>query len=531
MTISKKIDAHNHVGLKLLQHVAIMANEATLECKQDDWCATGDSVDCALLVMAKKAGFTKEDIQSEYKICFVIPYEPQKKCSAIILEKEGQRFAFVKGAVETLVSMSTYQMGTTQDEPIDEACILEQQQTLSQELYRVLAFAYGEVPAQENYDIDDLKSLTFLGMIGMADPVRPEAKGAINECHDAGIDVAMITGDHPNTASAIAQNLGLVDTGEIAITGPDLKTAKSQGHTTVDHMTAQHHVYARIEPAQKLDIVESMIRNGHFVAVTGDGVNDAPALRHAHVGVAMGLKGSDVARESADIILADDNFASIVEGIKQGRIAYNNIRKIIFFLISTSVAEICVFMIAIIIKLPMPLLATQLLWLNFATSIIQDIALAFEAGEGNELKVPPRHPKESLFDKLMIKRILIISSVMGLISICQYHWLLTSGGYDEFSARNLVLLQFVLFENVIILNCRSETASFFASSILKNPILIYGTILAQALHIIAMHIPFFQGALQIQPVSWQEWLILLGFSGFLMCIIEIEKWWQRKGQK
>ena len=523
MTTNQIIDVHTHIGLKLLQHVAIMANEATLEYIDDDWHATGDSVDCALLVMAKKAGFVKTDIQSDYNICSVIPYEPQQKCAAIILEKQEKRFAFIKGAVETLLSMSKDQMGQAQAEPLDKACILQQQQTLSHEQYRVLAFAYGEVPVQEKYTIDDLKSMTFLGMVGMADPVRSEAKDAIENCHNAGINVAMITGDHPETASAIAKNIGIINVEEKAITGDTLNTAKSEGEHVVDDITYNHHVYARTEPEQKLDIVNSMIRNGHFVAVTGDGVNDAPALRHAHVGVAMGLKGSDVARESADIVLGDDNFSSIVEGIKQGRIAYNNIRKIIFFLISTSVAEICMFIATIILGMPMPLLATQLLWLNFVTSIIQDIALAFEPSEGNELKTPPRSPKESLFDALMIKRILITSAVMSIISICQYYWMLNAGGYDEFSARNLLLLQFVLFENIIILNCRSETASFFSSSLMRNPILIYGTILAQALHIIAMHIPFFQDALQIQPVSWQEWLMLLGFAGILMCVIEGEK--------
>jgi Ca2+-transporting ATPase len=523
MSIAKEMDCRMHNGLTWLQHAAVMANEGVLEEKDGDWSATGDSVDCSLLIMAKKAGFHTEEIGKDYIVCGVIPYESRRKCSAVIVEKEGKWLAFVKGAVETLLAMSTQQMGSQGPEALATDTILAQQKALSAEQYRVLAFAYGEVVAKEQYGIEDLQALIFLGMVGMTDPLRPEAKDAIAACHEAGIHTIMVTGDHPDTAGAIAKELHLTHGVQTVVTGPDLRRAQRDDEQALDALTQTATVYARVEPAQKLDIVDSLIRGGHFVAVTGDGVNDAPALRHAHVGVAMGLKGTDVARESADIILTDDHFASIVAGVEEGRIAYNNIRKIVFFLIATSVAEVAIFLAAIALVMPMPLIATQLLWLNFATSIIQDVALAFEPAEGNELKNPPRAPQESLFDRLMLIRIAIVSGCMALISFGQFYWMIEIGGYDEAQARNLVLLQFVLFENVIVLNCRSETQSFFSGQFFSNPLLLYGTIAAQLIHIAALHMPFLQDALHIQPVSWQEWLILLGFAGVLMAVMEWEK--------
>ena len=247
---------------------------------------------------------------------------------------------------------------------------------------------------QEVFSEEHLGQLTLVGLVGLIDPLRSEAKAVVTACEKAGIRVAMLTGDHPATAFAIASELDLVSSPEAVVTGRELKQATDAA--AMDRLTGRSRAFARVEPQQKLDIVQSLQRNGHFVAVSGDGANDAPALRAAQVGVAMGRSGTDVARETADLIITDDNFASIVAGVEEGRIAYANVRKVIFLLISTGAAELVLFTLALQFGLPLPLLAVQLLWLNLVTTGIQDVALAFEPGEGDELRCPPRPPREAL---------------------------------------------------------------------------------------------------------------------------------------
>jgi Ca2+-transporting ATPase len=528
MGVSQDINVSENPALLMLFHAALLANEGELSCGKDGWQEQGDAVDCSLLVMAKKAGLSREEALKDYPPIAHIPYESQAKFSASIHEKDGKTWVFAKGAVETLLTFCRSQTQGEDKATLNHDAIKAQEQNLSGQQYRVLAFAYGEIERKPHYEASDLHGLTFLGMTGMGDPLRAEVKPALKDCRDAGIDVVMITGDHPQTAFAIAKELSLAGDMSQVVTGNQFRTANEQGQEAVDALTRNSKVYARVEPGQKLEIVDSLIRDGHFVAVTGDGVNDAPALKHAHVGVAMALKGTDVARESADIIITDDNFASIVSGIEEGRTVYSNIRKIVFFLITTSFAEVCMFIAAIASGLPIPLFATQLLWLNFATSIIQDVALAFEPPEGDELKQPPRNPKDSIFDRLMKTRILITATTMGIIAFAEFYWMLNVGGYSVEDARNLLLLQFVLFENVIVLNSQSETQSFFSHPLMRNPLLIYGTLAAQAMHIAAMYTPGLSDALHIHPVSMAEWVSLLGIALIPMAVIECEKWVQRK---
>jgi len=313
------------------------------------------------------------------------------------------------------------------------------------------------------------------------------------------------------------------------VTGDVVREAEIKGQATLDELTRRARIYARVEPAQKLAIVLSLARNGHFVAVTGDGVNDAPALKHAHVGVAMGRKGTDVARESADIILTDDNFASIVSGILEGRVAYANIRKVIFMLVSTGAAEVALFLLAIPLGVPMPLLPVQLLWLNLVTNGIQDVALATEKAEGDELSYPPRSPREPIFDRVMIRRIWHSTLVMGLGGFVAFWWLLQNG-YEEAQARNLLLLLFVLFENFQTFNSRSERRSVFRQPLLANPLLVTGVIAVQALHISAMYIPFLRDTLHLAPVSLAEWGVLLLVASSLLAVMEFEKRWDRRNR-
>ncbi|MCG6937512.1 MAG: HAD-IC family P-type ATPase, partial [Gammaproteobacteria bacterium] len=370
-----------------------------------------------------------------------------------------------------------------------------------------------------------LHGLTLVGLVGIIDPLRTEAKLAVANCRRAGIEVAMITGDYPVTAFAIARELEMANHDHQMVTGTELQRAIDAGN--IDQLTQNARVYARVGPHQKLDIVQSLQRNGHFVAVSGDGANDAPALRAAQVGVAMGACGTDVARETADIIITDDNFDSIVSGVEEGRVAYANVRKVIFLLISTGAAELVLFTLSLLTGMPLPLVAVQLLWLNLVTNGIQDVALAFEPGEGDELSYPPRAPGEAIFNRLMIERVVISALVIGIVAFFVFYWLMNSGFTME-EARNGTLLLMVLFENVHVFNCRSEYRSIFKHNPLRNPVLLVGTATAQLVHIAAMYTPWISDVLQIQPISPGHWIELLGLALTVLVVMELHKALRRK---
>ena len=495
----------------------------------EQWTAHGDAVDIALLVMAHKAGFSRPEIIHHYPEISNIPFESEILFSASLNEVEGKQITFVKGALERLLPMCSHMLGEESDVEIDSEILHQQLNDLAELGYRVIAVASGEIDLQSNetFSEEHLHHLTLLGLIGLIDPLRVEAKAAINACRDAGIEVAMITGDHPVTSFAIAKELNLATESTQIVTGQQLKLAKTNDE--IDKLTQHARVFARVEPHQKLDIVHSLQRNGHFVAVSGDGANDAPALRASHVGVAMGKNGTDLARETADLVITDDNFSSIVSGIEEGRLAYANVRKVIFLLISTGAAELVLFTIALFMGLPLPLLAVQLLWLNLVTNGIQDIALAFEPAEGNELKQPPRSPKEPIFNRLMVERVIISALVMGITAFLVFQWLL-SNGFSLDEARNGTLLLIVLFENIHVFNCRSETTSIFKQRFFSNRILIFGTLAAQLIHIGAMYTPGLNTVLGIQPISFEHWLELLTLAFSVLIAMEIYKWLKKTKQ-
>jgi len=351
--------------------------------------------------------------------------------------------------------------------------------------------------------------------------LRPEALDAIQKSRQAGINVAMLTGDHPATALAIAKQLNLADDLSQIVTGKQINTAANEKE--LDFLTRGVNVFARLEPHQKLDIVKSLQRNGHFVAVSGDGANDAPALKAAEVGVAMGESGTDVARETADIIITDDNFSSIVSGVEEGRVAYANVRKVIFLLISTGAAEIVLFLLALISALPIPLVAVQLLWLNLVTNGIQDVALAFEAADGNELKRKPRPPGEPIFNRLMIERVVISALVIGVAAFVLFYYCLSIGMTVE-DSRNVTLFLMVLFENIHVFNSRSETRSVFKQSLFTNPLLIIGTIAAQAIHIGAMYVPGLSDVLGVKPISLEQLSECFLIASSVLVVMELHKW-------
>ncbi len=518
--------------VEALLRAAALPNEARLTKERDGWKGVGDTVDVALLTAARKGGIAQDEAQERYPLIGRIPYEPDLRYAASFHRREDKICIFVKGAPETLIAMADRMDKGGLALPIEREALLRQKEELAAQGLRVLGFAEGEIATEPDsgYSHQHLVNLTFLGLAGMQDPVRPEVPHAIRDCHSAGIEVAMVTGDDPKTASVIAKHAGLAFSADQVVTGADVRQAEEEGQDALDQLTRRARIYARVEPTQKLSIVLSLARNGHFVAVTGDGVNDAPALKHAHVGIAMGRKGTAVAKESADIILTDDNFASIVNGIHEGRVAYANIRKVIYMLVSTGAAEVVLFLLAIPMGLAMPLLPVQLLWLNLVTNGVQDVALAAEKAEGDELSYPPRRPKEPIFDRVMIRRIVHSALVMGVGGFAIFYWL-SAQGYGDEQARNLLLLLFVLFENFQAFNSRSEHHSVFRQRFFANPWLVISVIGALALHISAMYVPGLSNTLRVTPVSLAEWAILLPIASTLLLVMELEKWWDQRHNK
>jgi len=505
-------------ALKLLTYAGLLANESYLEETREGWQGQGDMVDVAFLVLASKLGINYQEVRSRYREVGQIPYESENAYCASVNEFEGKHMLFVKGSVETLLTMCDFKVHNQ-----DKLKLTQYVDQLASDGFRVLGIAYKELKLVPGQLEDELIHLSFIGMVGMIDPLRHDVIEAVSACKAAKIKVAMITGDHPKTAMALAQQAGIATPNMKAVTGIQIAEAFEQGVTAFKYCVHSTQVFARISPHQKRQIIEQIMHDGDFVAVTGDGVNDAPALNHAHVGIAMGLRGTDVARESADIILTDDHFASIVDGITQGRIVYNNIRKVIFLLISTGAAEILLVIFSLLFGTPLPLFPLQLLWLNLVTNGIQDVALAFEPAEGNELTKAARPPCEPIFNRLMLERIIVNAIVMGCLAFALFKWQIDTGVAEQ-EARNITLLLMVLFENVHVLNSRSETLSIFKQYFFGNKFLLFGMLAAQGIHIAAMYTPGIRELLQLSPVTLEQWSTLLVIALILIVVDESHKY-------
>ena len=505
---------------------AMLANESKLLLKDEKWEFYGDAMDVALLGMGYKAALQPETIHEEFPVQSLIPYESERKFSGAFYKEDNHIHLAVKGAVETILSFC--HMQSAEIEKIHTTA-----NQFASEGYRVLAFASGEVDdfqAKDFYHLSDIPKLSYQGLICFIDPLRSEAIQAVAKCKKAGIQVMMITGDHPATASTIAKELGLKEKSRTVVTGAELEKAGRPSDKAFQDLVASTNVFARVSPTQKLEIVDVLIQKGEFVAVTGDGVNDAPALKRANIGVAMG-SGTDVAKDVGAMIVVDDNFSSIVAGVEEGRFAYDNVRKVIYLLVSTGAAEVVMFILSIFAGLPLPLLAVQLLWLNLVTNGIQDKALAFEAGEAETMSRKPRDPKEGIFNNIMSQQILISGLIMGGIAFGLWLYLNKFTDMSEFHARNMVLLLMVLMQNLHIFNCRSERRSTFTIPISRNYLLILFVILTQTIHIASMHIPFMQSILRVEPITLQEWGYILVLAFPLLLLMELYKWWGRKREK
>lgn len=479
-----------------LINLCSLNNEATAKTNNKSTKYYGDSIDIAFLVLKEKT--TNEE---KLKLRKIIPYESDKQYSAAYYEKDGKLYCTIKGSLEKVMSFS------------EKSKVYEHQNnSLSKEGYRVIAVCDGPVKSMEE---KDLKNLSYIGLVGFIDPVREEVKKSILECHQAGIKVIMITGDHPLTALTIAKELNIASSEENLATGSSLEEASLKGEKNFDNYVKSKTVFSRVTPKDKLNIITSLKRMGEFVAVTGDGVNDAPAIKSANIGIAMG-SGTDVAKEAASMIVVDDNFKSITEGIKEGRVAYANIRKIVLFLISCGLAEVLFCLLSIIKGYDIPLLAIQLLWINIVTDGLQDMAMSFEKSHKNIMKTPPRPTTESIFNKEMTKEVIVYGASIALIIFSTWSILITKS-INIVLSRSIIMMLMVFIQNIHVLNCRSESESIFKTP-LDNPLILNVIMGSIILELLITEIPFLANKLSLTtiPLSYIITVFILSLSILLV---------------
>lgn len=507
--------------LKHLVRAGILGNDAQLVYREGVLTDQGDVVDVAFLALGRRLGLHPHLIRGNVKPMAVIPFQSERGYTAHLYQDKSRVRVVVKGAVErVLPSCQRMQTGLGLS-ALDRAVIEQETLTMAENGYRVLAVAEAEITAPVDLiplTEENIPPLTLLGLVGLSDPVRPEAKSAVKKCREAGIEVVMVTGDHPATALAVAREVGIATSEQEVMTGCQLAEIGSTETLQFLERVKAACVFARITPVQKLHIVEAMIKLGHVVMVTGAGVNDAPPLRRAHIGAALG-SGSEAAKTSASLIVADNSFASLAAGIEEGRFAHNNVRKITYLLISTSAAEVILFTLAFLTDLPLPLFARQLLWLNLVINGIQGMTLAFEAGESG---VMTRQSIGGIFDRRMVQQTVTAGATMGLISYVTWYGL-HHAGWDEAAARNLLLLLMVLFQNFHVVNCRSEHESAFKAPLRCNVLLVGGVVISLGLHLLAMQTPFMQALLNIAPVSLLEFIYLLLLASPILFVMELFK--------
>jgi Ca2+-transporting ATPase len=379
-------------------------------------------------------------------------------------------------------------------------------------------------PEAEELAHGDVKDLVFAGLEGMMDPPRPEVIEAIAGCKRAGIRVVMITGDHAVTAVAIARKLGIGGEAALVLTGREIE---AMGDEELHERVREVSVFARVSPQHKLRITNQLMAHGDIVAVTGDGVNDAPALKAAHIGVAMGRTGTDVAKEASDMVLADDNFASIFAAVEEGRVVYDNIRKVTFFLIPTGIAAILSIMGTMALGLPIPYVPAQLLWINLVTNGLQDVALAFEPGEKGILERPPRHPREGIMSRLLIERTVLVGALISLGVVFNFVIALRAGDTLE-QARTVAMTTMVFFQFFQAWNSRSEYKSIFRMKLLGNPFLFVSMLAAFFAQLAVIYTPPLQWVFRTVPLKTGEWFEIGAVTVSVIVVVEIDKWIRRR---
>lgn len=496
-------------NLRKIMISSVMCNESSHYFESNEWKIQGDPTEVSLLVASRKYGIDVEKFRNENKNIDIIPFESEKGWMAVLSTIGEKNFIFVKGGIEKILSMCKNK---------DYSKELAISEKFASDGMRIIAFASKQTTETKLTD-DLLKDMDFDGFVGMIDPPREEAIEAIKKCLISGIRVIMITGDHPLTAIAVAKMLGIASDKSRVLKGSDIDKMSDD---ELFEALREVNVFARVSPENKLRIVKQVIKHGNIVAVTGDGVNDAAALKAAHVGVAMGKTGTEVTKETADMIVLDDNFASIHAAIVEGRIVYDNIRKATFFLIPTGLAAILSIVFSMFYGIPMPYLPIHLLWINLVTNGLQDISLAFEPGEKEVEIRKPRDPKEPIMNSVLIQRTFIVGFLIAAGVVFVFKKALLAG-YDIEHARTLAVTVMVFFQFFQCINSRSETKSIFRISPLSNPFLGIAILLALIAQLLFIYEPNFNKIFSTKPLTEYDWILILAISLTVIVVVEVDK--------
>ena len=507
--------SRNPEQFKQLLIAGALNNNASLKKENETWEVIGDPTEAALLVSAKKAKMNIEDLQEKCKRIAEIEFTSERKCMTTVNKTGAKYTAYTKGAPEVILSLCNRALLNGRVIRISrqqKEKILEVNEQFAKSALRVLGFAYKELEGKvTKKDIET--NMIFLGLQGMIDPPRAEAREAIQKCETAGIKVIMITGDHKATAVAIAKDLGLKGK---AITGLDIEKTEN-----FDEIVEEISVYARVNPQDKIRIIEALKKKGHVVAMTGDGVNDAPALKKADIGIAMGITGTDVAKEASDMILADDNFASIVNAVEEGRTVFDNIKKFVEYLLSSNMGEVLTIFIGILLSMPLPLIAIQILWINLVTDGAPALALSAEPPEPKTMKRPPRKVEEKIVNKKRGIMILLIGIIMmlGTLGIFQWYNPETNLAY----AQTMAFTTLMMYQMFNVINMRSEDYSIFSIGFFSNKWLIGAIALSVGLQAAVVHLPFMNALFSTIPLTAMDWIYAAAISASVLVFGEIVK--------
>ncbi|HUF45614.1 MAG TPA: cation-transporting P-type ATPase [Aestuariivirgaceae bacterium] len=517
-----EVDPGDDPSLSELIGCAALCNDAELRQVGDNWIVAGDPMEGALISLALKAGKDAAQLKRDFPRTDEIPFDAQHRYMATLHHSHAAgAFVYLKGAPEQILAMCTRQMGNEGPVSIDPDYWLDQTEALAGQGQRVLAFATKPMPSdQQTLTFSDAEhGATLLGLIGLIDPPREEAIAAVGECHSAGIRVIMITGDHGATAGAIARQLGLSEDPKV-VAGQELEALDPAG---LQALVKQATVFARTSPENKLRLVEALQATGAVVAMTGDGVNDAPTLKRADIGVAMGIKGTEAAKEASEMVLADDNFASIVAAVREGRTAYDNLKKVIAWTLPTNGGESFAIIGAVLFGLTLPVTPIQILWVNMVTAIALGLTLAFEPTEPGTMRRPPRAPDEPFLSKLLVWRIVFVSVLFVIAVYGVFFWALQRGLSLEL-ARTMVVNTLVVCEIFYLFSVRYvHGPSLTWTGVLGTPAVLIGVGVVVIAQLIFTYLPWMHLVFATRPVALADGLVIVGIGVALFLVIEAEK--------